>query len=334
MKTQPIMKVRRLSIDIPVPNGVLHAVKDVSFDLAKGQTLCIVGESGSGKSMLALGMIGLLPHQARLFAEELSFDGIDLQNLSRAKLTQIRGSRIAMIFQEPMTSLNPCYTIGNQMIEMASLHLKMRRSDAHDLAGQWLEKVGIPAASDRLNQYPHQLSGGLRQRVMIAMMLMCGPDLIIADEPTTALDVTIQAQVLSVLASLQKELGLSMIFITHDLGLVSRIADQVGVMYAGSFVEYGSVQDVLDAPQHPYTQGLLKCIPGFLGRSTNGRLGTIPGTVPSLVGNTVGCTFSNRCFRATDECLVGAGPEPKIAAKHDVRCFSPGPPSTTEESDV
>lgn len=321
--SQSFVRVRNLSIDIPVANGILHAVRDVSFEIPKGQTLCVVGESGSGKSMLALGLIGLLPHRATRVATELSVGGIEMQGLSSAELSQLRGRRIAMIFQEPMTSLNPCYTIGDQMTEMAVRHLHMTLSEARDCASRWLEKVGIPASSERLRQYPHQLSGGLRQRVMIAMMLMCEPELIIADEPTTALDVTIQAQVLHVLASLQRELGLTMLFITHDLGVVSRIADQVAVMYAGSFVEVGTAQAVLDSPMHPYTQGLLACIPGFNSTQEKGTLGTIPGTVPSLVGNISGCAFFNRCPNAVPGCTEGEGPISRQVAEQWVRCLMP-----------
>jgi peptide/nickel transport system ATP-binding protein len=323
VENDPFVRVHDLSIDIPVANGILHAVRDVSFEIQKGQTLCIVGESGSGKSMLALGIIGLLPHRATRVASEISFGGVDLQNLSRSELSMIRGRRVAMIFQEPMTSLNPCYTIGDQMIEMAVRHLQMGVTDAQDCARMWLEKVGIPASSERLKQYPHQLSGGLRQRVMIAMMLMCEPELIIADEPTTALDVTIQAQVLHVLSSLQHELGLTMLFITHDLGVVSRIADQIAVMYAGSFVEIGSAQAVLDTPQHPYTRGLLDCIPGFSTRSRDGKLGTISGAVPSLIGVASGCAFSNRCPNAVAECTQGQNPEPRVVGNQYVRCLMP-----------
>lgn len=334
MQSQSFVRVRNLSIDIPVTNGILHAVRDVSFEIPKGKTLCVVGESGSGKSMLALGLIGLLPHRATCVSTELSIGGVEMRGLSGAELSQLRGRRIAMIFQEPMTSLNPCYTIGDQMTEMAVRHMKMRLSEARDCARQWLEKVGIPASSERLRQYPHQLSGGLRQRVMIAMMLMCEPELIIADEPTTALDVTIQAQVLHVLASLQRELGLTMLFITHDLGVVSRIADQIAVMYAGSFVEVGSAQAVLDTPTHPYTQGLLACIPGFTSKQEKGALGTIPGAVPSLVGNISGCAFFNRCPEAVPACAEGEGPIARRVGQQWVRCLMPSLSDANVETPV
>ena len=236
------------------------AVDNVSFSLESKKVLGLVGESGSGKSMLALGMIGLLPHQARLFAEELSFDGIDLQNLSRAKLTQIRGSRIAMIFQEPMTSLNPVFTIGFQIAEAVRLH----RPDISDVEGrviELLELVGIREAKLRCRSYPHELSGGMQQRVVIAMALACEPKLLVADEPTTALDVTIQAQILDLLRKLRSQLGMSILLITHNFGIVKGFADRVLVMYRGNIVESGSVETILSNPQHPYTKALIACIP-------------------------------------------------------------------------
>ncbi|MDX6751499.1 ABC transporter ATP-binding protein [Geminicoccaceae bacterium 1502E] len=291
----PLLEVRDLRVDIPLAEGPLHAVRGVSFTVERGETLCIVGESGCGKSLTSLAVMDLLPRRARRSAARLALDGQDLAALSERRMADIRGNRMAMIFQEPMTSLNPAYTVGNQLAEGLRRHRRVGAAEADARAVELLEKVGITAAGDRLGQYPHQLSGGLRQRVMIAMALMCGPDLIIADEPTTALDVTVQAQILHLLRDLQRELGMGMVFITHDLGVVSRIADKVAVMYGGQVVESGTAEQVFNAPLHPYTQGLLRCIP-IPGRTERGgKLGSIPGMVPSLVGELKGCAFRNRC---------------------------------------
>ena len=297
-----ILDARHLKVDIPVSAGLLHPVRDVSFNVSKGETLCIVGESGCGKSLTSLALMGLLPKSARRTAERLELLGEDLTALSERRMSDIRGATMSMIFQEPMTSLNPSYTIGNQLEEAYLRHRKAPRSEARERAVFLLEKVGITGAASRLKQYPHQLSGGLRQRVMIAMALMCGPDLIIADEPTTALDVTIQAQILHLLADLQREFQMGMILITHDLGIVARVADKVAVMYAGKIVEEGGCAKVFENPQHPYTRGLLRCIP-VPGKTERGaRLGSIAGVVPNLVGALEGCMFRNRCEHATPEC--------------------------------
>ena len=291
-----------LSVDIPLAGGVLHPVRDVSFAVEEGATLAIVGESGCGKSLTSLALMELLPKSARRTARRLEFAGQSLLEFSERQMSDIRGDRMAMIFQDPMTSLNPAYPIGDQLEESLLRHRKVRRREARDRAVYLLEKVGITAAASRLGQYPHQLSGGLRQRVMIAMGLMCGPELIIADEPTTALDVTIQAQILLLLAELQKEFGMALILITHDLGVVARVADRVAVMYAGQVVETGTAQEVFDRPTHPYTRGLLECIP-IPGRTERGSaLGSIPGIVPSLVGRLHGCSFRERCALAHAAC--------------------------------
>nr|WP_319637538.1 ABC transporter ATP-binding protein [Roseitranquillus sediminis] len=297
-----MLEVENLRVDIPVAGGVLHAVRGVSFSLEKGETLCIVGESGCGKSLTSLALMGLLPRAARRTADKLIFDGIDLQSASRRQMQTIRGDRLSMIFQEPMTSLNPAYTIGDQLMEAMLWHKRVSRAEARERAIFLLEKVGITGAAKRLGQYPHQLSGGLRQRVMIAMSLMCGPAVIIADEPTTALDVTIQAQILLLLSELQAEFGMGLVLITHDLGVVARIADRVLVMYAGQVVENGSARQVFGAPLHPYTRGLLRCMP-IPGRTRPGeRLGSIPGIVPSLIGEIRGCAFRDRCGHARSAC--------------------------------
>ncbi|MEM7179173.1 MAG: ABC transporter ATP-binding protein [Pseudomonadota bacterium] len=316
----PLLSVRDLTIDIPTGSGTLHAVRGIEFDLYRGETLCIVGESGSGKSLTSLALMGLLGKNIQRRAERMDFDGTDLTRASARTLRQLRGARMSMIFQEPMTSLNPAYTIGDQLAEALTLHGDTSTGKARARAIELLEKVGITAAESRLSQYPHQLSGGLRQRVMIAMALMCGPELIIADEPTTALDVTIQAQILRLLVDLQREMNMAMILITHDLGVVARVADKVAVMYAGELVETGSAAEIFNTPSHPYTRGLLRCIPQP-GKTERGAvLGTISGIVPSLVGEVSGCAFRTRCEHAVDACR-GAIPLNRVSATdHAFRC--------------
>lgn len=300
--SKTVLEVENLNVEIPVSAGVLHPVRGISFSVDRGETLCIVGESGCGKSLTSLSLMGLLPKTASVSASRMDYLGRDLRSLTEREMSDVRGASMAMIFQEPMTSLNPAYTIGNQLEEAYRRHKKGPRSDARDRAVFLLEKVGISAAISRLKQYPHQLSGGLRQRVMIAMALMCGPDLVIADEPTTALDVTIQAQILHLLAELQREFDMGMVLITHDLGIVARVADKVAVMYAGKVVEAGPCTQVFENPLHPYTQGLLRCIP-VPGKTKRGaHLGSIPGVVPNLVGDLEGCMFRNRCPEVSDAC--------------------------------
>ncbi len=320
MTEAPLLTVDNLTVDIPLGGRTLHAVRGVSFDIRRGETLCIVGESGSGKSLTSLAVMNLLPGRLKRSAARLDFDGVDLTSVSERKMSDLRGDRMAMIFQEPMTSLNPAYTIGNQLAEPLIRHRKVSRAEAEARAVHLLERVGISAAAKRMTQYPHQLSGGLRQRVMIAMALMCDPDLLIADEPTTALDVTIQAQILLLLKEIQKEFNIAVLLITHDLGVVARIADRVAVMYAGELVESGPVGPIFADPAHPYTRGLLACIPQP-GKTAPGEpLGSIPGLVPSLTGRVEGCVFRNRCPLAEARC---AG-EVAVAALPDgraVRCI-------------
>jgi peptide/nickel transport system ATP-binding protein len=320
-----ILTVEGLEVSLPVPSGTLNAVQDVSFHVDRGETVCIVGESGCGKSLTALSIMDLLPKRARRTARELSLLGRPTIALSEREMSDVRGNRMAMIFQEPMTSLNPAYTIGNQLEEALLRHRKVPRSEARERAIHLLERVGITAAGQRLRQYPHQLSGGLRQRVMIAMSLMTAPDLIIADEPTTALDVTIQAQILHLLAELQREFHMGLVLITHDLGVVARIATRVVVMYAGQVVETGTAAEVFGAPRHPYTRGLLECIP-IPGKTKRGeRLGTIPGMVPSLVGHIQGCHFAGRCKYVIDACREAPIPLERAAGTaHAVRCIRAG----------
>ena len=302
--TTPVLDVRHLAVQIPVADGVLHAVRDVSLTVARGETLCVVGESGCGKSLTSLAVMGLLPGSARRTADHMRFAGEDLLRITPSRLRELRGNRMSMIFQEPMTSLNPAWTIGDQLTEPFLRHGKGNRREATDRAVQLLERVGIAAAGRRLGQHPHELSGGLRQRVMIAMALMCGPDLILADEPTTALDVTIQAEILHLLAELQSEMGMGLLLVTHDLGIVARVAHRVAVMYAGEVVESGPTITVFDQPRHPYTRGLIDCIPVPERSKPGVPLGTIPGMVPNLVGGITGCAFRDRCSFATAPCAT------------------------------
>ena len=293
-KKEVVLEVKNLSIDIPVSQGVLHAVDKVNLHVDRGEILCVVGESGCGKSLTSLAIMGLLPKNAQRSAEMLELKQEDLQKLTERQLSDIRGNRMAMIFQEPMTSLNPSFTIENQLLEPLFRHRGLSKHDARSLVIEMLELVGIKPAEPRLRQYPHQLSGGLRQRVMIAMSLLCNPDLIIADEPTTALDVTIQAQILELMMGLREKFKTGILFITHDMGVVANIADRVAVMYAGQIVEEGPVAEIFDNPAHPYTRGLMSCIPvpGKVDRDS--ALGTIPGMVPSIVNEFQSCRFAGR----------------------------------------
>jgi len=314
----PLLSAADLAVDIATPRGTLHAVRGISFDIAAGETLCLVGESGCGKSMTALALMGLLPSLATRSARHLLFEGEELATASSRRIGSLRGNRMAMIFQEPMTALNPAYTIGDQLAEVHRRHKGSTAAQARARAVELLEKVGITAAAERLGQYPHQLSGGLRQRVMIAMALMCGPTLLIADEPTTALDVTIQAQILRLLVELQRDLGIAILLITHDLGVVARVAHSVAVMYAGEIVESASAAKLFADPRHPYTRGLLASIP-IPGRTPPGeRLGAIAGVVPSLIGDMRGCAFRDRCPHAFAACAEAV--PWRAADAHGWRC--------------
>ena len=316
-----VLNVKDLSVDISVPAGTLHAVSNLSLNVRKGETLCIVGESGCGKSIASLAIMNLLPKRATLTAEELTLENQNLLSLSEHEFAKLRGDRIGMIFQDPMTSLNPDFRIGDQLQEVYIEHGKGNRKEARERSEYLLEKVGIVAPKERLSQYPHQLSGGLRQRMMIAMTLMCDPALIIADEPTTALDVTMQAQTLNLLRSLQREFNAGLILITHDLGVVARMADKVMVMYAGYSVETGTASEVFENPTHPYTQGLINCIP-VPGRNKPGsKLGSIRGIVPALVGNIKGCMFRNRCDFSSIECQKESISLKKISKNREFRCI-------------
>lgn len=316
-----LLDVKNLRVDLPTERGLLHAVRGIDFQVRRGEMLCLVGESGCGKSMTSLALMGLLPRKAQRSAKHIRFDGVDLQGLPERGMNALRGARMAMIFQEPMTSLNPSYTLGDQLCEALRAHRKVSAAQARERAVYLLERAGVPQAADRLRQYPHQLSGGLRQRVMIAMALMCGPDLIIADEPTTALDVTIQAQILRLIRELQREFGTAVVFITHDLGVVARIADRVAVMYAGEIVETAPVAELFAHPTHPYTRGLLNCIPVRGKTAPGSRLQAIPGVVPSLIGAVQGCAFANRCTEVREACAQ-TPPQVQLDAQHAVRCVA------------
>ncbi|KAA8995173.1 ABC transporter ATP-binding protein [Affinibrenneria salicis] len=329
MNNDILLDVKNLRVDLPTPRGTLHAVRGLDFSVRRGEILCLVGESGCGKSMTSLALMDLLPRKAVRSADHIRFKGSELQALKKREISALRGDKMSMIFQEPMTSLNPSYTLGEQLCETLLAHRRVSTAQARERAVYLMERVGIPAAADRLNQYPHQLSGGLRQRIMIAMALMCEPELIIADEPTTALDVTIQAQILRMLRELQKEFGLAVIFITHDLGVVARIADRVAVMYAGQIVETAPVMTLFNHPHHPYTRALLDCIP-TQGKTIPGQpLNAIPGVVPSLIGIQQGCAFSNRCCRCTDICRQET-PYVDVTDQHAVRCIRALPQQDVE----
>ena len=324
MSKDILLDVKNLRVDLPTERGLLHAVRGIDFQVRRGEMLCLVGESGCGKSMTSLALMGLLPPKAQRSAEHIRFAGQDLLPLKEREMARLRGARIAMIFQEPMTSLNPSYTLGDQLCEALRAHRQVSAAQARERAVYLLERAGVPQAAERLGQYPHQLSGGLRQRVMIAMALMCEPELIIADEPTTALDVTIQAQILRLIRELQQEFGTAVVFITHDLGVVARIADRVAVMYAGQIVETAPVAELFARPTHPYTRGLLGCIP-VRGKTLPGsRLQSIPGVVPSLIGSVEGCAFANRCPQVQELCQQTPLNVP-LNERHEVRCVSARP---------
>lgn len=315
-----VLEVRNLRTYFHTDEGVIPAVDGVDFTLKKGKTLCIVGESGCGKSVTAFTIMRLIPMPpGKVESGEILYSGKNLIKLTENEMREIRGNEIAMIFQEPMTSLNPVYTIGNQIMEAIVLHQKVRPGEARQRAIKILEKVGLPEAQKRVDEYPHQMSGGMKQRVMIAMALSCNPEVLIADEPTTALDVTIQAQILDLLKHLQETEGLSILLITHDLAVVSEVADEVLVMYASKVVENAGVNEIFNKPKHPYTQGLIKAIPQ-LGNRVD-RLNEIPGQVPRPQNYPEGCHFSDRCPHVMDICHKKDPGMTKVGADHLVSCF-------------
>src|SRR5438874_1470648 len=297
-----LLEIRDLKTQFFTEDGIVHAVDGVSYDVEEGETLGLVGESGCGKSVTALSILRLIPNPpGKIVAGEIIFEGEDLLKLDEDEIRQVRGNRIAMVFQEPMTSLNPVLTIGRQLTEALELHLKMDHAAASKRATELLEMVGIPEARNRLSDYPHQFSGGMRQRVMIAMALSCNPKLLLADEPTTALDVTIQAQILEIMARLSRELGTAVVIITHNLGVVARYADRVNVMYAGKIIETSTAENVYADPRHPYTLGLLNSVPR-LDQAQGEKLVPIEGLPPDLGRLPPGCSFYPRCVFRTDKC--------------------------------
>ena len=315
-----VLDVSNLSVRFPTRNGELNAVRGVSFSVARGETLALVGESGCGKTSVGMALMGLLPRTAAVEADRLDIVGVDVRGMSQSGLDRIRGSKVAMVFQNAMSALNPTLTIGTQLIEVMTRHTMCDRSEARSRAISLLERMQVDRAGERLGHYPHQLSGGLRQRVVLTMALMCRPDVVIADEPTTALDVTVQAEVLALFKELQQELGLTVVFITHDLGVVSYISHRVAVMYAGEIVEIGPTREVLAKPGHPYAEALLASVPRFVEGSTVPRLGVIPGSVPSIMGSVNSCVFINRCTRAVDICRQERIELDPVHSTRSVRC--------------
>jgi len=321
LSSSPLLEIEDLVTEFSTDEGVVRAVDGVSLTVEAGATVGVVGESGCGKSVTALSIMRLLPQpMGRIAAGSIRFQGRDLAGLRVEEMERIRGNEIGMVFQEPMTALNPVHTIGRQLTEGLRLHRGLKDREALREACTILDRVGIPSPEVRLGEYPHQLSGGMRQRVVIAIALACSPDLLIADEPTTALDVTIQAQILELMRELQDELGMAVLLITHDLGVIAETCDEVVVMYAGRVAERGSVHDIFDRPKHPYTRGLLASIP-TLETEPKARLNIIEGMVPGLRDLPPGCRFENRCPLATARCRAAPPVEETVGAAHRVSCY-------------
>ena len=315
-----LLEIENLSVEFPSRSSVLHAVEGVSLSLDAGDVLGIVGESGSGKSVTMMALMGLVPYPGRVTASKMRFDGHDLLGLSTRERNRLTGKDVAMIFQEPTTSLNPCFSVGFQLAETLRVHLGMDSKAAKRRSIELLEQVGMSDPETRLRAYPHQLSGGMNQRVMIAMAIACNPKLLIADEPTTALDVTIQAQILDLLRSLQRERGMALVLITHNMGVVSDMAQRVAVMYAGEIMEEQPAQALFQRPRHPYTEALMAALPERSDGSA--RLATIPGMVPGLYDRPTGCLFAPRCSYADDDCR-GQRPGLVKGLEAAVRCHHP-----------
>jgi len=322
--SKPLLQVEALRVEFNTRDGVARVIDDLDIALNSGEILGIVGESGCGKSMTALSIMGLVPTPpGRITSGTIHLADENLLEASEQRMRQVRGNDISMIFQEPMTSLNPVFSIGDQIAETVMLHEKRRRQDAWDWAVEMLEAVGIPDAEQRASEYPHQMSGGMRQRVMIAMALACQPQVLIADEPTTALDVTVQAQIFDLLKELRERTGSAIILITHDMGAIAEMTERVVVMYAGRKVEDGPVDEILAAPRHPYTSGLIACVPHLSLDPTSERplLVEIPGIVPSLTQIGQGCPFAPRCAQAMDKCRQDMPPRRRVSAGHSVACW-------------
>jgi|TARA_B110000263_G_scaffold243537_1_gene250367 oligopeptide/dipeptide ABC transporter ATP-binding protein len=324
MSQLPLLQVKGLCVDFSTRNGNVQVLDHLDLHLAPGETLGIVGESGCGKSMTALSIMQLIPvPPGNISGGQILLNDTDLLQLSESRMQDIRGNDISMIFQEPMTSLNPVFTIGTQVSENIRRHQSATRLEARDKTIQILEAVGIPAPEVRIKQYPHELSGGMRQRIMIAMAISCQPKVLIADEPTTALDVTIQAQIFDLLRQIQKEMETSIILITHDMSVIAEFANRVVVMYAGSKVEEGMVRDIIDSPRHPYTKGLINCIP-FLKKdpgTEREELNEIPGVVPDMSQLGIGCSFAPRCNYVMDKCYQEKPPEVRLNDNHYTYCW-------------
>jgi len=319
-ETETLLSVKGLKTTFRSSRGIVKAVDGLSFEIKKGETLALVGESGCGKSVTSLSILRLIQEPPGKIEEgEIIYKGRDLISLSNKEMRSIRGNEISMIFQEPMSSLNPLFTIGNQIMEAIRLHQGLKKEEATRKCVEMLELVGIPDPERRIGNYPHEMSGGMRQRVMIAMALACEPSLLIADEPTTALDVTIQAQILDLLRKLRETMNMSLLLITHDFGIVAEMADRVGVMYGGQIVEYGNLEDIFNKPKHPYTVGLLNSIPGI--DSKGERLKTIPGNVPDLADLPPGCNFQDRCPLASDICRDSDPQLNSVRGEHLARCW-------------
>ena len=317
----PLLEVKDLATYFYTLEGVVKAVDGVTYDLEPGETLGLVGESGCGKSVSALSVMGLIPWPpGRIVSGEIIFNGQDLMKYNASEMRQIRGKDIAMVFQEPMTSLNPVLTIERQLTETMELHLGLNGEEARKRALELVERVGIPDAGQRIKQYPHQFSGGMRQRVMIAMAMSCDPKLLIADEPTTALDVTIQAQILELMQTLCKEFGAALLVITHNLGVIARYADRVNVMYAGKIIERGSARDIYGNPKHPYTLGLMHSVPR-LDEPRRVKLDPIEGQPPDLIDLPPGCAFRERCRFSVERCAVDIPPLVEVSDSHTSACW-------------
>jgi oligopeptide/dipeptide ABC transporter ATP-binding protein len=321
LPSSPLLSIRDLVVGFDTDAGLLRAVDGVSFDVPRGKTVGVVGESGCGKSVTAFSIMQLLPRPSgKILAGQILFEGRDLARASPAEMRSVRAARIGMVFQEPLSALNPVQTIGRQLSEVFLLHVTKDKREALVRSVEMLRKVGLPSPEVRVGEYPHQLSGGMRQRVVIAMALACKPALLIADEPTTALDVTIQAQILALIRGLQREMGMAVMLITHDLGVIAENCDEVVVMYAGRVAEHGAVGQIFDRPTHPYTRGLLGSIPR-LENVRKTRLSTIEGLVPSLNEMPAGCRFQNRCPLAADVCRTAPPPLEEIEPGHTAACF-------------
>jgi len=314
-----LLEISHLKTYFFTRDGVVKAVDDISFGLRKGESLCLVGESGCGKTATALSVLRLIDSPpGRIVDGQILYHGEDLLQCSANRLKQIRGNRIAMIFQDPQSSLNPVFTVGDQIAEQISLHLRLKRQPAMARASRLMEQVGIPRAGERMRDFPHQFSGGMKQRVMIAAALSCDPEILVADEPTTALDTTIKAQILDIFRALKQERDMSILFITHDMSTVAEIADRIVVMYGGRLAEAGSVLEIFDHPKHPYTIGLLNCLPSI--SSQKDRLTPIPGMIPSLINPPEGCVFYPRCPQCLPICSQQRPGEVAISGEHIIAC--------------